>query len=1086
MKFIVLFSIFTLAAWPQNTNQGTVVGSVLDPSGAVVPNAAVAIRNLDTGLSRSTQATAANYRLDALPPGNYEASAEAAGFKRTVIKPIKVEVGQIQRVDFRLDVGQVSDSVTVSATTAPVNTESPALGEVIENTVVQQLPLNGREFLELGALLPGVEAGNVKRGVVSSYGVAVGFGGARAQYNSYYVDGADSTDANQNQLISSPSLDAIREFRIETNMYSAQYGRSGGAVVSVVTKSGTNKLHGSLFEYHRNRALDALPHFYTGPRASSPRYLFNQFGATAGGPVRHNKTFFLASYEGYRAVEPGQQTVSFAPTAKERVGDLTQTINPYTNKPAVLRNPFDGTLIPGNILPASLFNKVGKTLMDLWPSPNASGDPFLNYKVFRGATGNRTKYLGKIDHLLTAKDTLTGTFNFGDYNDITPGMNVYGDTNNLSHDRTASAGWTRLISNRIVNDLKFSYTRFNAGSNLSLIDKNYATEWGIWNESKDNGSPRVLIYTAGSRTFFFGGPEANIRYNNNTYLKDLLTITAGKHALSLGADFKFQKYDWNYAAAGNGGSFWLGLNDGGSVPISGSTFSDVLMAVPTQIAINQNDGVPSYLRRYMFGAFAQDDWKVSRNLTLNLGLRYDYEAPWWEALGRLATFDFSTAKIQYAAGAPSALLDKLTFPFERNGPNHAYNSNPLSFAPRAGFAWRPFGNNKTAIRGGYGMFYTSESAYSTAYASWIGPFSGTYTYAGRAASIKESKDHYVTMDQKPYNLDVLRFTSPGSFFTNDPYYPQAYMQQWNFTLSRQLAFGLALETSYVGSKGTNLSGVGSLPVANTPAYLKVSSGSGLSPTVRLKGFNSKYNSWQTKLVKRYSNGMHLIAAYTLAHSLAESSNEQSVENIFTDTDAIGNFTSRRYANADTDVRQRLSVTAGYQLPFGNGRKYGAGAPMLAKALLADWDIQGIFTAQGGYPFTVYDSSLRFTDRTCDGNLPADQRTAERWYNPSCFPTHTGTVVVRADGSKATTGVNGNAGPDVIRGPGTMNLNIALHKEVRFHEGKALQLRFESFNVANRTNLQAPAANYFINTPTGGAITRAGDMRQIQMAAKIVF
>ena len=1070
----------------QNSNQGTLLGTAYDPAGATVPGASVVLRNIDTGISRSRIAAAGDYRLDALTPGNYELTAEAAGFKKTVVSPLKVEVGQVQRLDIHFEIGQVSEAVTVSASTTPVNTENATLGEVIENTVVQQLPLNGREFLELGALLPGAESGNVKRGIIDSKGVTVGFGGARSQYNSYYVDGADSTDANANQLISSPSVDSIKEFRIETNMYAAQYGRSGGAVVSVVTKSGTNSIHGTLYEYHRNRALDAMPHFYTGTRAASPRYLFNQFGATAGGPVKRNKTFYFGSYEGFRQVAPGQQTVSFAPTALERVGDFSKTINPYSNKAVVLRNPFDGSAIPGALLPKSLISKAGQKIMDMLPAANATGDPFLNYRNFRGGSGDRTKYLAKADHMLTSKDTITGTFNFGYYNSITPGMEPSGDNNTLEHDRTMALGWTRIVSSRMVNDLKFSYTWFDAGSALSMNDKNYTTEWGIWNDSKANGPPRLLLYTAGSRTFSFGGAARNIRVNKNTYIKDLISLTAGKHTLSLGGDFKFQKYDWNFDAAGNGGSFWLGLNDGGSLAIGGHTFADVLMAVPTQIAINQSDGTPSYLRRYMIGAFAQDDWKISRRLTLNLGLRYDYESPFWEALGRLATFDFNTAMIRYAANAPSALLDKLTFRFERGGPNRAYDTNPINFAPRIGLAWRPFGDNKTAVRGGYGLFYTSESAYSTAYASWIGPFSGTYTYTGRAASIGEAKDHYVPMDQEPYKLSTLRFTSPGSFFTNDPYYPMGYMQQWNFTVSRELMKGMSFETGYVGSKGTNLSGVGSLPTDNVAASLKVSSGSGVSPTVRMKGFNSKYNSLQAKLVQRYSNGLHLIAAFTWSKAMTESSNEQSVENLFTDTDAVGNFTSRRYSLADTDVRHRLSVTSGYNLPFGAGRKYLAKSPMLVRQLVGGWDIQGIFTLSDGYPFTVYSSALRFTDRTCDGNLPPSQRTENAWYDVSCFPTKNPVTVTTATGAKVSTFINGNAAPNVIIGPGVINIDLGVHKEIRLAEGKTLQFRFEGFNAASRTNLTAPAANYFLNTPTGGQITRAKDMRRVQIAAKIVF
>jgi hypothetical protein len=1087
VKFIAVWLLAAGLVIAQNTNQGAIAGTVSDPSGAILPEATLQIRNTSNGLGRTASAKSGNYRLDALPPGPYEITAEAPGFRKSIVKAIRLEVGQVLRVDVRLELGQTSESVTVTAAAAPMNTESPAMGEVLETEVVQQMPLNGREFLELGALLPGAESGNVKRGIIDSKGVAVGFGGARAQHNAYFVDGADSTDANANQLISSPSVDAIREFRIETSMYSAQYGRSGGAVVSVVTKSGSNALHGTLYEYHRNRALDAMPRFYTGARRDSPRYLFNQFGATLGGPLRRNKSFYFASYEGFREVRPGQQVVTFSPTARERAGDLSQTINPYSNRPVVLRNPFDGTLIPGNIIPATLQSKAGRNIMALWPEPNSFGsDPFLNYRVFRGGRGDRTKYLARIDHLLSARDTLSGTFNFGEFNTITPGMEPSGDTNTLEHDKTMVLSWTRVLSPRIVNDVKFSHTWYDAGSQLALQDKNYATEWGIWNQSEANGAPRLLLYTAGGRTFYFGGPAANIRYNRNLYLKNLLSIHAGGHTLSIGGDFKHQNYDWNFSAAGNGGTFWLGLNDGGSLQIAGSTFADVLMGTPTQIAYNLNDGKPSLLRRSMIGAFLQDDWNVSRRLTVNLGIRYDFESPFEEARGRLATFNFDTAKVRYAAGAPQDLLDKLTYSFERNGPSQAYNANALNLAPRAGFAWRPFRNGKSVVRGGYGLFYTSESAYSTAYSTWVTPFAGTYTYNARAAFIREPRDRYVPFDNKPYKVDELRFGGPASMFVNSPYYPQGYMQQWNFTLARQIGNELVFETAYVGSKGVNLSGVGSLPVANAAAALKVQSGSGVSPTVRLKGFNTKYHSWQTKLVKRYSRGMHLIAAFTWSHAMTESSNEQTVENIFTDADAVGNFVERRYANADTDVRKRFTLTAGYKIPFGSGRRHGQGAPRLLTAMFGNWDLQAILTLSDGVPFTVYSSNLRFPDRVCDGNLPAAERTPQRWFDTRCFVSRVPVSLTRPDGSRVQTFVNGNSGPNIITGPGIVNADLGVHKEVRFTESRYAQLRFEGFNFINRTNYAAPAANYFLNTPTGGEITRAREMRRIQLALKIVF
>jgi hypothetical protein len=616
----------------QSSTQGTIVGTVTDPAGGVIPNVKITVIQVETGWTRTTTTDdRGDYRVDFLPPGRYEVRAEGEGFKKTQITGLTVLVGQVLRVDIKMDVGTITEEITVTSGTATLNTETPALGEVVDEIKVADLPLNGREFIQLAALVPGAESGNPKTGAVSSKGFSISFNGARAGYTAYTVDGADSTAPLQNTLISSPALDAVKEFRVETNMYSVQYGRSGGAVINVVTKSGTNEFHGSVYEYHRNKALDALPVLFTGTRRDAPSYLFNQFGMTFGGPIRRNRTFFFSSYEGFRQKKAGQLMVTFAPTDKERRGDFTETINPYSGQPVVLRNPYTGQVIPDKVLPPELIHPVGKRLMELWPRPNYSGDPFLNLRLFRSGTYTQNKWLTRVDHTFSSQDSLSATFNFGDYDNVVPSYTVYGDRNALEHDRTFSLTYTHTFTPMLVNDLKVSHTWFLQGSRFVLRDKIYGREWGLSPEiNKNRGSPRIRMYTIGNQQFIIGNEGDYLHRNRTFYVKDNLVWVKRSHTFLLGGDFRRQAYDWQF----NSGQaqYAIGFNDGArgqenTYWIAGSTFADLLMALPaiTWVGLGEGDYMP--LRRNAFSIYVQDEWKAMPRLTLTLGLRYDYEAP---------------------------------------------------------------------------------------------------------------------------------------------------------------------------------------------------------------------------------------------------------------------------------------------------------------------------------------------------------------------------------------------------------------------------------------------------------------------------
>lgn len=1086
---LVLLSCPGIEVNGQSSTQGAVLGTVTDPSGDVIPGVNILVENIETSVQRSSLSnTQGHYRVDFLPPGNYRIIAEQTGFKRAVVDRLPLQVGQVARVDLQLVLGEISEQVTVETLAAPIDTESATLATVIDNQQILKLPLNGREFLALAALVPGAESGNPKRGAVYSKGISVGFNGARAGNNAYYLDGAASTSPNRNELISSPALEAIKEFRVETNLYSAQYGRSGGAVINIVTASGTNDYRGTIYEYHRNKALDARPHFFTGPRESQPPYLLNQFGIAGGGPIIKNKTFFFSSFEGYRQKLPGQVISTFAPTDKERAGDFSESINPWTLQPVVLRNPYTGEVIPGNVLPAELINPAGKNLMDLWPEPNFD-DPFLNLRYFRGGGFTQNKFMVRVDHTFSERNILNASFNYGNYTNTQVGNTEHGDISDLARDRTLVVTYTHIFSPTLVNDLKGSYTYYRSGGDFALNDKNYAKEWNLWSGTNAdiNGSPRVVMYGSGFNTFTLGNAGPLKYLNRNIYFKNSLAWTRKKHTLFIGGEFIRQPYEWEFNNIP--ATYLIGLLDGDPSSddvwrISGSTFADLLMGLSALTFHNVGDGSPMKLERNAFGVYVQDDWKVSPRLTLNLGLRYDYEAPFSSANNQFVTLNFDTGRPWYATGAPEDRLAHLRFPYDTGGPNRPYTPSKKNFSPRAGLAYRPFNDNKTVVRAGYGVFFTSETAWSTVFGSWVNPFAGEFRYFSRGFIWPDGQDRFVPFDQEPLDFRFAASGDSGLTYTTTPEFPTGYLQQYNLSVARDLGAGIALEMAYVGTKGTNLDGIMSLSGYSLPAYQRAIA-NGLNPGLRAKGHNSKYNGLQVKATKRLTRGLSFLAAFTWGHALAESSNSDVNENTLYDLAGTSSPTTRRYSNADFDVRKRFSFSGTYELPFGHKRKFGNRWHPLTDGILGGWSLNYILTLQDGYPFSVFDPAQRFPNRICDGNLPANERTPDRWFDFSCFPTKTPETVTRPDGTTITI-LNGNAGPNIITGPGTNNLDVGIHKLINITEKQRFEIRLEAFNALNRPNYMAPALNIFFANLTGARLTRVRDMRHIQVALKFHF
>lgn len=1102
MSLCILALVFMAVefGFAQTTNQGAIVGTVSDPNGLAVPSVTVTVTNIATGVSRNTATDSnGNYRFDFLQPGNYRILAEASGFRRMEIATTTVNVNQIHRADIALEVGAVTAEVVVTAdSNSAVNAENPTLGQVINEQIIDNMPLNGREFVELSGLVPGVMTGSGKTGAIESKGVSASFGGARARDNSYYVDGADSTDSYFGQLVSSPALDAVKEFRVETSLYSARYGRAGGAVISVVTKSGTNKFSGSLYEFHRNKAFDALPYFYRGTREDSPSYIQNQFGGTIGGPIIKNRTFFFFSAEFYRQKKPGQFIEGFAPTALERQGNFSQTLNPYNGQPVTIVNPYCNPpqttpgppyctqpVIPSKILPQNLFNPLGQKLMDMIPDANFD-DPVFNLRVFK--SGNRTtdKYLIKVDHNFKDGSTLNGSYNYGVYDNITPGLTDFADMNYYDYGKTIALGYTRPITRNLVSDTKFNYTWSDNGYRHALSDKNYAAEYGFWlgKEKPDvMGFPRVQLYTVGNRFMTLGVQGPNMRDNNTWYLREDLVFVTGNHTLSFGGDIKAQDYGWLYDVA-MFGAYYIGFSDNGTAGgnlnyrVTGHTFGNLLTGISSYTNYSYGDSTFARSTRNSIGLYVQDDWKVTDRLTVNLGLRYDFEPPFASKDGKFMTLNWETGMPIYSAGTDPALLQDLRFDYETGGPNTPFDSNKLDFAPRIGFAYRPFKGNSTVIRGGYGLVYGSETLYTTGYGSFVAPFSGLFLWRTRAPLQPDRLNHLVPMDQEPFELPLTAATSPGNSWSNPRYYPTGNVQHWNLGVARDLGWGVVAETTYVGSKGTNLNGLGTVRSYDPELYQKIRENNPAwtgSINLRLKGFNSSYHALQAKLTKRFKDGLSFLASYTWSHALAEASNDHIDENLDEVDPELGTWKYTRIrTNADFDVRHRFTFSGAYDLPFGRGRQFGSDWNPAVDVILGGWRLNMITTMQSGQPFTVRGTNGRAPNRICDGNLPSDERTVERWFDFSCF--------TNMPGSNA----NGNSPPNIIWGPDLVSFDFGLHKEFRFRERMKLQLRGEMFNGFNRVNLLGPSLNYFVANASGAMITRQRDNRSLQFGVRFLF
>ncbi len=1075
-RHFCVFCLFlsAVSVWAQPT--ATIVGRVVDPSGAVVSGATVRSKNLSNGNERTTKTgDSGDYELPLLSTtGSYTLTVTRDGFQTQEIKGLSLQMDQRARIDITMRIGSVSERISVTESSPIVNTEIGSIGQVISNQKIVDLPLNGRNFVQLTALLPNAVIGTA--GITGATVVAVS--GGRQSKTEFLLDGISINEQLFDGVALRPSVDALLEFKVQANSFSAEYGR-GNAVLSATIKSGTNQYHGTLFEFLRNDKLDARNFFI--PRKAS--YRQNQFGFAFGGPLvipklfnGKDKSFFFLNYEGTR-IRQGRTTNVVVPAEPFRRGDFSSIATP-------IRDPLTGVAFPGNIIPSNRLNPATSYFLQFIPAANTTQGTFVYAAPFRSdADQGNARY----DHVFSAKDSFAFRYSINHLQAFTPGAFIQvGGTNQRQRVQNMVISETHIFNPTTLNELRLGYTRLHNANLNQGLGTNHTQLSGIrgFEETSQNfpGFPGLGI------TGFQGIPgnafQPLVNPTNSYQIVDTMSFIRGTHTIKAGIDFR----DYRLTSTNSANSRGAFSFNGG---YTGNGFADFLTGYP----VNGSRSFP----RNLFGqyetrwhSFVQDDWKIAKNLTLNLGLRYELNLAPTPMFGQAASFNFDTGRwaaatyngqiniisqqvARFAYPRFQSLIDKAT---DVGIPNKLINNRFNDIAPRIGMAWRPFGNNKTVLRAGAGIFYMMTSGNNAVSTPVINvPF-----------IVDESKQQ-PTVNALP-TLDVRNFFEPFSANANfttpltfgvNPNLKTPTMYQWNVAIQREIFRDLSLEVAYVGNKSTYLE-------RYLPTNLPRISATDTRPFQQRRPLpqfgtgtyydardNANYNALEVKAEKRFSKGLSFLAAYAWSKSIDGSTQDQGggegADNPF-------DLRSMR-GRSSLDVGQRFVFSYGWDIPFGKGRSYLTSLPKAAELILGGWQLGGIYTAQGGFPFTPVIASdphnIGFAyARRADviGTGKVDKCTPERCFNIDDFRV-----------PQAFT--PGNAGRNILRGPGLNNWDFSLSKNFYFREGVFLQFRTEFFNVLNHTQFGNPNNNIELRN-LGGRVFSARDPRIGQFGLKFYF
>ncbi len=1152
----VMVMLLTLAGTPHllaQVESGKVLGEVLDSSGAAIKGAEVTVTNVDTGVTHKVATGGSGeYAVAELQPGNYTVSVEQPGFKKAVQPAFKLDINQVVRVDVTLVPGVVSEHIEVSAVEPLIESQTSSTGQVIEETQVHDLPLNGRDFVQLAYLSPGVNQGEI--GAVQQGGIpenergngSIHVNGLMATNNNFLLNGFDNNEQQIGFEVLQPPVEAIDEFKVQTSNFGADIGK-GGAVVNVVIKSGTNNFHGSAFEFLRNSYMDAK-NFFDDPNSPIAPFKQNQFGGTLGGPIFKNKTFFFADYQGTR-VRESQTFISTVPTGAERTGDFSdllvqdtqgniiggQIYDPLTTDPVTNQR----VAFPGNIIPpcvgttrrsatgGSCLDPAALNVMNLFPQPNIPGAGNANNFLYNPvASNNQDSVDTRVDHQWRS-ESISATFSFGNVvstqPDPFPGKAGGGSFSGNIHNKAYVAGINDVhsFSSTKINDFKIGYTRYTVNAVPFFANEDLATELGIpginiASNPNTGGMPNIMIsgYSAlGNQDWF---PE--ILNENNYQLKDSFTWTHGRHSFKVGGDVIRRQHGFFQTQNPRGDftfdqQFTENINDTTDDP--GSSLASFLLGNPIY---SFRDGLAGSfgMSWWEISTYFMDDFRVSPKLTLNLGLRYDIYTPMVEEHNRIANFDFATGEFV----APSLAGASDTADVQTNYKN---------FAPRIGFAYTPFNDSKTVVRGGYGIFYSLQADQNDAELAYnpTGLF-GNQTIQFNANSIPnlQLSTGFATPSDPSGGLPPSSLSDPSGrasaiLFHN----PTPSIQEWNLNVERQLAKDTILQVAYVGVHGVHLTYLRNLNQALQP----LDSNFEVCPTPTdpycADGLGSNYgrpfyntvpqiaairtsandasmisHSLQVRFEKRFSAGWTMLAGYTFQHSIGVADEDEVVG-----PEPQNTYDMRaERGDVSPDFRHQFTAAWTYELPFGPGKRYlNSDGPV--RWVAGGWQLNGIITMYSGQAVTpllsyddtntgsggarpnVYANPYAFTNAT-EAGCPTNSQTLQCWYNPVAYgqvsPT-TFNYPALAPGQTFAR-LYGNAGPGSLRGPAQYNVDFSAFKEFKLREALSLELRGEAFNLFNTPQFAPPNNTVDIPGLSGSISSTVHSSRQLQVAALFRF
>jgi hypothetical protein len=1092
----ILGFIFLASPFLYGQATGTISGTVTDASGAAVTGAKITVSGQNTGTVRDAVTdSAGHYVVPLLGVTTYTVRASFTGFQTNEVKDIRLQVDEQREVDFTLSPANVQQSVEVTATAVAVQTTNPTLGQVITSQEVADLPLNGRDFVQLATLTPGTTQetntqsffnGGPSSEVSARGSFSLSVGGSRANSTDWLLDGNDNNELTGGGIAILPSIDAIQEFKVLTYNYSAEWGTRAGPTVLVTTKSGTNTIHGSLFEFFRNTKLDARNFFST----NTPQFNLNQFGGSVGAPIKKDKTFLFADIQN-KFQRLGIPYTGLVPTAAMRTGNFSDDAfgNPRTAANS-LTNPFTGVPFNGNIIPTSLFDPVGAKLINFYPLPNADnaaqGYNYVNDPVRKL---NEGEFDGRLDHNFSNNDYAFARFSYDQATSYVPGgapgfaeAGAFASNQGiLNHGRNVALSETHVFSPSTVNQVNVGYNRIFDYITSQGTGTCIGNTLGIPGADLGGVScemPSILFsqyWNLGDRGYtpFQGG-------TNVFSASDSLDMVRGNHDIRVG--FGVRANQMNVLTEAFGSGFWV-MGD-----FTGDQTADLLLGIPLVAEHDQTfNGTTTGRRWKLFRPYVEDDWRVTKDLTLNLGLAWALVTPITEAHDRIADFNPANGEFLIAGHGAS---DSAGIQFDKT-----------ALEPRIGVAWKPFGSGKTAIRGGYAIFHDS-SWNQGSQGLWQNPPYFAQSVLGNFGGIPA---YFMSQGFQTFTTSPDPSTFAGTIQAQNLNFKQGRVQQFNINIERQLPGQIVLTAGYAGSRASHILSDGNNLNVGSPSACGVVAGYTLgcgpngsavaAPYTAFPGSyisdiedvgKANYNSLQLKAETKSSHGVYAIIGYTYSRAYDDGLSDGLGTPYGATYFPLPNWQNLDWALSQINVNNNFTASIIYDLPFGKGKKFGNSLSKPANLIVGDWELTVIEKAESGFPVFVYDSNgstsgvnfmnangqaLIRPNQVCNPN--SGPNTLAEFFNTSCFVA-------------PPAGELGSANRSPLSGPNFINTDFSVIKHFPVTEKIKIEFRAEMFNLFNHAQFALPNSDIGSPATFGTINSTVGNPRLFQFGLKLAF